>query len=71
MPTYCVNKVGQSGSGDHEVHDLNFGCPHLPSAQNQLNLGWFSSCSEAVSAAKNYYSDVNGCYYCAKDCHTT
>jgi hypothetical protein len=25
----------------------------------------------AVAAAKQYYDDVNGCYYCANECHTT
>lgn len=29
------------------------------------------SCREAVAAAKQYYNDSNGCYYCANDCHTT
>ena len=71
MPHYCVNKEAQSGSGDHEVHDLasTKGC--LPSASNRVDLGWHASCRGAVAAAKRLYSDVNGCYYCANDCHTT
>lgn len=71
VPEYCVNKNAQPGSGDHEVHDLasQQGC--LPDPVNRLNLGTHPSCREAVSAAKSYYDDVNGCYYCANECHTT
>lgn len=71
MPHYCVNKVAQAGSGDYEVHDLasTKGC--LPAVDNRIDLGYHSSCSSAVQAAKSYYSKVNGCYYCAYSCHTT
>lgn len=71
MPTYCVNKNAQPDSGDHEVHDLasSEGC--LPEPRNQLDLGWHATCSGAVAAARQHYSDVNGCAYCAADCHTT
>jgi len=71
MPHFCVNINAQSASGDHEVHDLasTKGC--LPDAAHQHDLGWHSSCSAAVAAAKKVYSDVNGCFYCANDCHTT
>lgn len=71
MPEYCVNKQAQSDSGDHEVHDLasEKGC--LPDPENRRNLGTFATCGEAVEAAKGYYDDVNGCYYCANNCHTT
>jgi hypothetical protein len=71
MPNYCVNVNAQPGSGDHEVHDLasNKGC--LPAAVNRIDLGWHPSCREAVTKAKSYFSDSNGCYYCANDCHTT
>ena len=71
MPYWCVNKVAQSGSGDHEVHDLASTYNCLPDPVNRLELGYFSDCSGAVKAAKDYYSDSNGCYYCARDCHTT
>jgi hypothetical protein len=71
MPNYCVNKNAQPGSGDHEVHDLasTLGC--LPEVSSRLALGYFASCREAVAAAKRVYSDSNGCYYCARACHTT
>jgi hypothetical protein len=71
MPNYCVNKHAQPGSGDHEVHDLATikGC--LPSPANRIDLGWHASCRGAVAAAKSHYNDVNGCYYCANECHTT
>lgn len=71
MPNYIVNRVAQPGSGDHEVHDKSTTKGCLPASFNQLDLGWFSTCKEAVTAANRHYSDVNGCYYCANDCHTT
>jgi hypothetical protein len=71
MPNYCVNVNAQSDSGDHEVHDLTSTQGCLPESQNQLALGWFSDCTGAVKEAKKTYSDVNGCFYCATDCHTT
>lgn len=71
VPYYCVNRNAQSGSGDHEVHDLASlkGC--LPLTANRVELGYHPSCKEAVAAAKRLYSDANGCAYCAPACHTT
>lgn len=66
MATYCVNMNAQP-NGDHEVHT---NCDHLPEPANQKYLGVFNNCREAVSAAKAYYSQVNGCYYCCNACHT-
>ncbi len=71
MPTYTVNKNAQSGSGDHEVHDLGSTRGCLPNAVNRIDLGWYSNCADAVRAAKRYYNDVNGCAYCASGCHTS
>ncbi len=68
MSKYYVNKNAQS-NGDHEVHKE--GCSYLPLASNRIYLGEFSSCRSAVSAAKRYYSKVNGCYYCCNACHTS
>lgn len=71
MPNYCVNRMAQTGSGDHEVHDLSSTKGCLPDPANRLNLGSHPSCREAVATAKQSYTDVNGCYYCATNCHTT
>lgn len=67
MAKYYVNKKAQS-NGDHEVHDEY--CDYLPSSENRIYLGVFSSCTGAVKKAKEYYIRTNGCYYCSKDCHT-
>jgi len=67
MKKYYVNKNAQA-NGDHEVHAA--GCPYIPLAHNRIYLGEFSSCRSAVAAAKKYYSQCNGCYYCANECHT-
>ncbi len=71
MPNYCVNRVAQSTSGDHEVHDLGSTKGCLPSSENRVDLGWHASCTSAVQAAKKLYSEVNGCFFCANACHTT
>lgn len=68
MAAYYVNRNAQS-NGDHEVHTT--GCSFMPDAANRVSLGNHSSCSSAVTAAKRYYTKVNGCYYCSKACHTT
>lgn len=69
MPRFCVNKNAQSG-GEHEVHNLDVGSMCLPEPHNQLYLGVFSSCREAINAARMHYSNVDGCKYCATACHT-
>jgi len=69
MPRFCVNKNAQP-TGEHEVHNLDAGCSYLPLPHNQLYLGEFSSCVGAVAAAKRHYTNVDGCAYCAPECHT-
>ena len=71
MPIYCVNTNEQPDSGDHEVHDLASTDDCLPEPENRKELGWHSSCEGAVEAAREFFADVNGCFYCANQCHTT
>tara|TARA_Y100001956_G_scaffold43096_1_gene42072 strand:- start:1848 stop:2054 length:207 start_codon:yes stop_codon:yes gene_type:complete len=68
MENYYVNKNVQT-NGDHEVHKT--GCSFLPSPDNRIYLGAFSNCKEAVLEAKRIYSQVNGCYFCSRECHTS
>ena len=67
MASYYVNKSAQS-NGDHEVHKS--GCNFMPNEFNRLYLGDFYSCHSAVSEAKKYYPQSNGCFYCSNECHT-
>ncbi|MFH1302096.1 MAG: hypothetical protein ABIK07_13625 [Planctomycetota bacterium] len=67
MSRYYVNKNAQS-NGDHEVHTT--GCTYMPDWNNRIDLGDFASCGPAVREAKKHYTQVNGCYYCSKPCHT-
>jgi hypothetical protein len=67
--SYYVNKNAQPGSNDHEVHVV--GCSYFPAWENVISLGLFESCGPAVQAAKRYFNDTNGCYYCCNRCHTT
>lgn len=64
---YYVNKNAQP-TGEHEVH--NSSCSYLPDVDNRIYLGNFSNCKDAVHEAKKYYTNVDGCYYCSRDCHT-
>jgi hypothetical protein len=62
---YYVNHNAQP-NGDHEVHRDD--CTYLPS--NRIDLGIFTSCHDAVRAAKKHHSQVNGCAFCSPACHT-
>lgn len=68
MALYYVNRNAQN-NGDHEVHEVS--CSYLPDALNRISLGEFGSCAPAVRQAREHFSQVNGCYYCSKPCHTT
>lgn len=67
MADYYVNRNAQS-NGDHEVHVS--GCTYMPQSENRIYLGSFSSCGPAVAEARKHYTQVNGCYYCSRPCHT-
>ena len=66
---YYVNDNAQWNSGDHEVH--KDGCSYLAQARSKTYLGLFSTCGEAVTAAKRIYPDSNGCRWCVPACHTS
>jgi len=66
MDYYYVNKNAQP-TGEHEVHKDS--CRYLPDTNNRIGLGYFSNCSDALRKAKEYYSKVDGCYYCCLSCH--
>lgn len=70
MARYVVNRNAQS-NGDHEVHNVDKDCSFLPDRHNRIDLGNHQNCSTAVAAARRYYAQVNGCFYCASACHTT
>ena len=66
MERYYVNTNAQS-TGEHEVH--KDGCHRMPELQNRIYLGYFSDAKEAVSEARRYFSNVDGCYYCESEAH--
>lgn len=72
MPNYIINKNAQS-NGDHEVHEVASDCPHMPASENQIVLGWHSTCHGAVSEAKRRWPEhkIDGCYHCCNTCHTS
>lgn len=66
MPRYYVHTKSQP-NGSHHVHRAE--CGFLPEEPQRVFLGFFNRCADALEEAKKHYSDVNGCYYCARDCH--
>lgn len=72
MPYFIINKNSQQ-NGDHEVHEKDAGCQHLPNHENQIDLGFHLSCQSAVTDAKSRWPSnrINGCYYCCRPCHTS
>ncbi len=68
MPRYYVNMNSQI-NGDHKVH-MEDNCPNAVDHFNKKDLGYHIDCHTAVAEAKNYYIQVNGCYYCCNQCHT-
>ena len=65
MATYYVNKQVDS-DGAHEVHTGS--CYLLRTTRHFL--GEFSTCREAVIAARKLYTPVNGCRTCSNPCHS-
>ena len=69
---YYVNRSAQT-NGDHEVHQWEgiFNCPHPAALLNREDLGWHLNCHNAVQQARRLgYGTANGCFYCARECHT-
>ena len=69
MSRFCVNRNSQS-TGEHEVHNLDANCPHLPQPSNRVALGEHSNCRGALAAARKHYANVDGCAFCAPSCHS-
>ncbi len=70
MSWYYRLNLNQQANGDYEVHQQ--GCDYYPT-QNYDSLGSYNSCEPAVDEAKRKhpFKSINGCKYCAEDCHTT
>lgn len=66
MEHYYVGTDAQR-TGEHEVHKS--GCLYLPYANNRKYLGMFMDCEEALARARDYYDNVDGCKWCAPECH--
>lgn len=69
MAFYYVNRNPQA-DGFHEVHIDNGLCPYPPDLENRIPLGHHHSCTSALTAARAYYWQVDGCYWCNAYCHT-
>ena len=68
MANYYVNDNAQP-NGDHEVHVDT--CYWYALMSSKTYLGVYSSCADAVRAAKRIYQRSNGCVHCSEECHTS
>lgn len=65
---YYVNKINTGNPHyNHEVHKDS--CTYLPSPLNREYLGYFALCKDAITKAKEKYSNVDGCAVCCPECH--
>jgi hypothetical protein len=60
-------RVKPEFNGTNMVHKK--GCPFMPDAGNRIPLGEFSNNKNAVKEAGRFFSRINGCYFCIKECH--
>lgn len=71
MASYIINS--NEYDGHHEVHNADVHCNSdtYPASENQILLGNFSSCGDAVDNAEARFPswDVDGCAYCTT-CHS-
>lgn len=68
MELYYFN-INKDSKGYNEVHTST--CSWLPSQENRVYLGYFSTCQDAIKEAQKQHPTYtfDGCYYCCKPCH--
>ncbi len=62
---YVTKRTNQEGR--REIH--REGCAYLPERGSCLYLGKLASSFSAVAEARRIYTDINGCFHCAPECH--
>lgn len=66
MALYYVTK-NPIYNGKHEVHCAS--CKKLPPMATIISLGDFKDCIRATKEAKKYFTDIDGCLLCCRQCH--
>jgi len=65
MKKYYLEKNVKE-NGNYEVHCS--ACGHLPSPENQINLGFHDNANDAITQAKKIYPEasdqIQGCIHC-------
>jgi molecular chaperone GrpE (heat shock protein) len=64
MKIYYVKK-SKNSLGYHEVHTSD--CSDLNDFVNEMYLGAFMNCLDALEAARKHYANVSGCLQCVKE----
>ncbi|GAB3003335.1 hypothetical protein GCM10010960_15160 [Arenimonas maotaiensis] len=57
---------------EHEVHNITIGCPYMPPESHRLDLGAHPHCQSALAEARRNWPPrrINGCRWCARECHS-
>ncbi|MFZ2072746.1 MAG: hypothetical protein WAV10_03660 [Minisyncoccia bacterium] len=72
MSRYIINQNAQP-TGENEIHNDEKGvCDHLPNPENRILIGYYSTCQEAIIAARTMWPKniIDGCAYCCPACNT-
>ncbi len=71
MMYYFVNTDQTQNPGlHHEVHSIGCLWGDQILYEKRISLGLFPSATEAVTAAKRFYADADGCKTCCPEAHT-
>ncbi|MFK5854497.1 MAG: hypothetical protein QM503_00100 [Bacteroidota bacterium] len=66
MKHYYVDRHPKNESGYHLVHDEY--CDHHPKWINNIYIGMFNTCDEALAIITKTYPNSIGCKHCCPDC---
>ena len=69
MKTKYYLNLEKNEKGYYEVHRAN--CPRLKRGMCSHYLGEYENCHSAMAKAGSIHSKVDGCAWCAFECHDT
>jgi hypothetical protein len=70
MPFYILDYEVNS-EGERHIHVDSNECYRLPPKSNQLAIGFYENCKEALDKADQLYNNVNACFNCCKECYSS
>jgi hypothetical protein len=68
MDAYYITRETNNLGGHNEVHKSD--CQSMPSFENRIFLGNFTSCNDAIDEAEKHFpNNTDGCNICCPRCH--